>query len=174
MHSKNFADGNGIKRPRGRPPLALSAGKRKFDTVYAPPSPVVPLPAMQVQTETRMSKENADAAKTMRPQLVVQNVLARLTTEEPLSLSALIQLIPDASKDIIQSCLDILQVLGVVVSVKQKTQSTNIAYTIVNFGRGDVGVKLLEIKQRTIVKLSQADAARKRIQTLEVSNKTFA
>lgn len=184
MQLKNTLESNGIagiKRPRGRPPLALSGGKRKYDmlgsrTIFLPPSPVVPSPVAQVQAEIKPSKDSSNdaAIKTMKPHLVVQKVLARLMTEDPVSVSALMQLIPDASKDVIQSSLDILQVLGVVVSVKPRSQSansssstSNTSYTMVNFGRGVTSVAFLEIMERLGSKLSQADSVRKRIRKLE-------
>ena len=185
MQLKNTPESNGIigvKRPRGRPPLALSGGKRKFDTigpraVLLPPSPILPTPVAHVHVEIKPSKDSSnELPKTMKPNLVVQKVLSRLMTEEPVSVAALMQLIPDASKDVIQSCLDVLQVLGVVVAVKLKGQSASssssaasVAYTMVNFGRGDAPVAFLEIIERVNTKIYKAESVRKRILKLEVN-----
>jgi hypothetical protein len=52
---------------------------------------------------------------------LAQKVVGKLMTSEPISVSDLVQAIPEATTDLVQCIVDVLVIMGVVVSLKPPT-----------------------------------------------------
>lgn len=57
---------------------------------------------------------------------VTQHVMSRLMTEDPLGVTDLQRTLPGVPKDIIQGCIDVLQVMGIVIQIEDIQVHTSV------------------------------------------------
>ena len=57
---------------------------------------------------------------------VTQHIMSRLMTEDPLGITDLQRTLPGVPKDIIQGCIDVLQVMGIVIQIEDIKVHTSI------------------------------------------------
>lgn len=105
--------------------------------------------------------DNSKTKERQPSSVTTQHVLRRLMTDAPLRVVDLAKLIPDAQKDAVQSVIDILQVLGIVVPLKlipqsksQKSSSSggasyllNTYYTLTDFVKVPEAVDISSIEK---------------------------
>jgi hypothetical protein len=167
-----------FKRPRGRPPLSA---KRKFE-VLEQHNDKANFTAEKLQqnissTATQKSSTHThdiddNAKKISRSQSIVQSIIDILLTSEPSTLSRIASRIPEASKEFVQSTLEILQILGIAVQIKQRESSKSklmIVYTIVNFSRCSEAVDIRQITEAIEQKKKNLEKIQSRISLLKVS-----
>lgn len=125
------SDIQGAKRPRGRPPLSAKTAKgparsrinsfsstdeRAANGIDCPEIPVRVAAAPTTPTQTLPSKAKVGAI--LRG--ATKKLISRLMTEEPIPLSSLQDTVKDITFEQIQDILDVLQVMGLVVSVRPR------------------------------------------------------
>ena len=108
-------------------------------------------------------------------QYPVQRVLNKLLVEDPMSIVSIGNALPDLSKDLLQSTLDILQVLGYVIKVKmgtsnQKEKDVVAFYTTSNFAKSSESADVTQMAALTDQKLRSTELVKNRIQALQVCN----
>jgi hypothetical protein len=175
-----------FKRPRGRPPL--SGKKPTIQSVLTPiGSQVVgaPLPsalkpsstvvsdnvAREKAVERDASRESHSSTKYPRPpfQSVVNKVVSKLMTSDPMSLNDLSRSLVECPRDMVHAVLEVLQVLGLVTQFKAKEglrseyQSGTVVYTFVEFARVPESVPLNDIIDDIGVKLEKQIATQRRM-----------
>jgi predicted transcriptional regulator len=181
-----------FKRPRGRPPL--SGKKPSIQSVLTPiGSQVVgvPLPsalkpssavvpdssARDKSTERDVAKESHTSTKYPRPpfQAVVNKVVSKLMTSDPMSLNDLSRSLVECPRDMVHAVLEVLQVLGLVTQFKAKEglrpeyQSGTVVYTFVEFARVPESIPLNEIIDDIAEKLEKQIATQRRMDMIVVS-----
>ena len=182
---------NIMKRPRGRPPLISNKIKMM-------PKPVIPLrpfinavpppaaaPKSSLSSSSSQSKFPAtfqisgppaepEVPKAVRPSaLVVANrVFSKLMTSDPLSTADLTKIL-DAPRDLIQSVLDVMQVMGVVVSLKLKDGYSGSSvtganlYSLVNFTKSATPIQLNALADEVAIRLDNDSRNQQRIKELQ-------
>jgi hypothetical protein len=125
--------------------------------------------AVQYNNYTNVDGEVMKEINKLQPHLVTQKVMNHLMTNEPASLHDLMKNI-DAARETIQSNLDILQVLGIVIQIKAKKLSTSPLYTLVNFARCSEPCNLREMRNEISSKKEHIISLRKRIKHLQVTS----
>jgi hypothetical protein len=105
-----------FKRPRGRPPLVVSASKLQNPKSAKGTSKLAPLSgrvknSSSTARDLLLEKGEERPTKDRQPASVTaQLIISKLMTDAPLRVTDFIKLIPDVQKDAVQSVLDILQV----------------------------------------------------------------
>ena len=106
-------------------------------------------------------------------QYPVQRVLNKLLVEDPMTIVSIGNALPDLTKDLLQSTLDILQVLGYVIKVKTGTTSkdkdANALFTTSNFARSSEPADVTQMATSAEQKWRSTELVKNRIQSLQVS-----
>lgn len=179
-----------FKRPRGRPPL--SGKKPTIQTTLTPIGAQVaaPLPSALKPGSLNMSEFSRDktadtptnketatpSTKYPRPpfQAVVNKVVSKLMTSDPMSLNDLSRTLVECPRDMVHAVLEVLQVLGLVTQFKAKEglrpeyQSGTVVYTFVEFARVPESVPLDEIMNDIADQLEKQVATQRRMDLIVV------
>ena len=112
--------------------------------------------------------ESANRANRPNASAVTQRLLARLMTEEPMDITELLRGMTDIPKDIVQACLDVLLVLGLVMKVVDNSDSTgnNIMYTIVFHVKVPEAIDIRNVKNEITKKEQSIDYLQERVARL--------
>jgi hypothetical protein len=200
-----------IKRPRGRPPLSgkrkldangqpiASPRQQSSDSVelskngtdgikvcssggFSNEAPTTPSSTGALVATPTSTASGTPTNKGMKHQLAVQCILQILMVNQPQSLQNLTVSIPEATKETIQSCLDVLQVMGIVDALRQQpttvtstltassvaVSASSNYYTMSNYSIGDIAVPLHQVPRATHAKLVNTERTLKRIKLLQV------
>lgn len=146
--------------PAGHPPVSAHPASAEIK------------PSVAKESSEGGAAANSNSSKNPKAHLVTQKIISRLMTEAPVSVSELMKLIPETPKELIQSILDILQVLGMVVQLRSKevtaTGPPTVFYALVGFSQGDQAVDVKRLLEVRDAKIANALATRERIQRLQV------
>lgn len=183
---------NIMKRPRGRPPLISNKIKlmpkptmplRPFLNAVSSTSGATPKAALSSSSsqpkfpatfQLNGPAAEPEAPKQARPSaLVVANrVFTKLMTSDPLSTADLTKLL-DAPRDLIQSVLDVMQVMGVVISLKLKdgysgssVSGANL-YSLANFTKSPTAVQLNALVDEVAIRIENTNRNQQRIKELQ-------
>jgi hypothetical protein len=182
-----------FKRPRGRPPLSGKKPTIQNSSTPIGSQNVVPLPSALkassiapmnerdlVTREKANDKDNtkdvSSSTKYPRPpfQSVVNKVVSKLMTSDPMSLNDLSRTLVECPRDMVHAVLEVLQVLGLVTQFKAKEslrseyQSGTVVYTFVEFARVPNAIPLDEIISDIADKLEKQIATQRRMDLIVV------
>jgi hypothetical protein len=189
-----------VKRPRGRPPLVMNKAKSTAKpTVLPRPTISVTVP---INLKSQFSQQvsslpkhltpsvqvghlnppplETEVVKSVRPSitLITERVISKLMTSDPLSVADLVARLPDAPREIIQSALDVLQVMGIAMAVKTKDSGDTVSvqisnsssvnlYALTGYARTHSAVKLCAVAEDTALKVEQLTQTRIRMTALQ-------
>ena len=168
-----------IKRPRGRPPISA---KRKYEAMIsvAPASRVQPHAVHYFEpaphnSSIESSKLNASVFESDKVTAdgVTKKVVSVLMTDGPLNLADLARAIPETSKESIQSIVDVLQVLGIVVKLLSKDGGKSTAFSLTSWTRGAEAVEFSKVQEDAEKRLSNLVSVQKRILILQARKTAF-
>ena len=180
-------DQNPIKRPRGRPPLAINTSNKGPDklgssslddnqNMYFQSSDITPQ-----ATEAEEPANDATKVARIPPAIIVQKILGRLSIDDPMSIPDLTKAFPDIPKDSIQATIDVLTIFGIVIALKSKevaeanvshhshNNSANVLYTVYGFAKGTEPLELNRLEQSIAEKHDHIAKLKARIKIFEVS-----
>jgi hypothetical protein len=169
------------------------SGKRKFDAISNVSSllpggkqatklpiptefPKYPFPTHTSTSESNPKKSDKDSKESKndsksdsKPQVIAQQVISILMTEDPQTISSLVSAISNATKDIVLQTVETLQILGVVVQVEFADGSDlkHPMYTLVNFARASKAINLQDIVEAIEQKKASTDNTKRRIEELK-------
>ena len=127
-----------------------------------------------------LNVNDTETTKVIRPHsaLVTERVIMRLMTEGPLTISDLVgNALDGPTRELIQSILDVLQVLDIVVQLKTSDPSSTTAssatnnqvlYALSGLAKGPEYVELSRMIESTQMKIEKTKATRDRIEILKV------
>ena len=126
-------------------------------------------------SKSHIEGANNDSSRANKPNAsaVTQRLLARLMTEEPMDTTELLRGMTDIPRDIVQACLDVLLVLGLVMKIVDNTDPAgNVMYTIVNHVKVPEAIDIRNVNSEIAKKKESICSLEERIaQLIVLTNK---
>jgi len=175
---------NSGKRPRGRPPLAIAPSNVIISKkgVFNHGGVKMPLPSLSSNMNNSISSSGGlasgvdDNAKPSKqpPAQITARIIALMMTQVCVSISDLSKIMPETQKETIMAVMEVLQVSGIVTTVKANSDTTSSAgglfstiYSLTGFAKASESIDIRRLPEALIEKQQSGARIRERIKILQ-------